>query len=264
MMSARQRESVGRVERVSATFLDRVNRGLRLVGPALITASLLGAGVAGAQGFGQNFLGQFEPGFNQPGFTQNAPGYIEPGVNRPGFTPNRPGVIEPGFNRPGNFGAAGGLGTGANLAGLRVVDATVDEILDRPRAFVGQWVAVTGEIGDRIGRRGFTLEDSDVFFDDDLLVLGANRVGAIPGFDNAFASGDLRAQVVGVVRQFDPMSIRNEFGLDFEQGLFNEFEGRPVIVAAAVNIGNGFVPFTPNLLQGGVLGVDRGLGAGVA
>jgi hypothetical protein len=121
----------------------------------------------------------------------------------------------------------------------RISNVSIDDILDEPEHFIGQPVVVDGEVDDVLGLRAFTVEDGDLFFDDDILVVGAMPVAALPGW-NGYDASEVR--VAGTVRWFDLEAFEDELGVDLDDALFDGWDGRPVIMASAVNT---FTPLAP-------------------
>ncbi|HEV2125812.1 MAG TPA: hypothetical protein VGW38_23905 [Chloroflexota bacterium] len=179
-----------------------MRRGARWAIPAILLSSLVGAGTVGAQYYGPpaNQPGLFEPGLSQPGFTPNAPGLIEPGLNRPGFQPNPYLGLSPGVTP--------GVGVGVRP----FYRATIDDILDNLELFTGQQVVVGGELDRQVGFRGFTLEDSDILFDEDILVLSAPPWASVLGFREWFGLGDPFVRVRGVVHWLNPVAFERAWG----------------------------------------------------
>ena len=121
-----------------------------------------------------------------------------------------------------------------------VTNVTVDDITDDPAAYAGQYVSVTGEIEEVISGRSFTIEDSDLLFDEALRVIGAvefpglgplvGGVGVGPGVGTGFALGD-EIRVNGVVRTFNLVAFERDFGVDLDDNLYRDWEGQAVLIA---------------------------------
>ena len=113
---------------------------------------------------------------------------------------------------------------------------TIADITGDPAAYLGQTVAVAGEVEEVIGPNAFSLDEDallDGGIDNDLLV-----VSAIPELPLLKTEGieDKRLMVVGPVRNFERAAFEKEFGTDLDDALFERYEGRPAIVATAVGI----------------------------
>ena len=115
------------------------------------------------------------------------------------------------------------------------VRARVADIVADPAAYVSRTVTVLGEVEERVGPGLFSL-DEDAFFaagiDNDLLVVAA-AVGS-SAIDEV-QEGQM-VQIRGVVRQLVTVEFEREFGLDLDDELVADFEGRPVIMASAVQL----------------------------
>lgn len=135
--------------------------------------------------------------------------------------------------RPASTGTAGGDaqvdGTGRNTGIAGAAGATIDRILDDPRAYIGRTVTVRGEVDDLVGPRAFMLEDGDLFFDDELLVVSAGRLPRL-------VEGEGEVRVTGQVRRFNRAEVEDELGIRLDERPFADYEGRPVIVARSVEL----------------------------
>lgn len=118
----------------------------------------------------------------------------------------------------------------------RFVGVSVDDILDEPASFYGRPVRVNGEIGEALGRYGFTIEDSDPFFDDQLLVIGTRPLAerAVGWPEDGVLGAEATVAVTGTVRRLVFRDIERDYGLTLDEDLYADWEGRPVVVATAV------------------------------
>jgi hypothetical protein len=113
---------------------------------------------------------------------------------------------------------------------------TVSNITDNPQEYYGSTVTVSGQIGELIGPRAFTIGTEDDVGGGTLLVVGAKQLPEIiEGEAEEVATGDV-VQVSGPVQEFNIAEIEDEFGFDLEDGLFSEYEGDPVVVANTVDL----------------------------
>jgi hypothetical protein len=121
----------------------------------------------------------------------------------------------------------------------QVVRATVDQITDQPSAFYADIVDVTGELERSIGWRSFVMEDNDLLFDEELLVISArpllDRHGQ-PLRITTFAPQQATVRVQGHVRAFDLGAIERELDLDLDDSLYTEWTGKPVLIATSVRL----------------------------
>jgi hypothetical protein len=116
----------------------------------------------------------------------------------------------------------------------RARDTTVDAILDEPERFVGQVVTVYGELNREYGLRAFTIEDGDLLFDDALLVVTPVPVRALPAW-RLPAVDERDVRVTGTVRRLDVPGLERTLGIDLDDELFAGWDGRPVVVATAID-----------------------------
>ncbi len=116
-----------------------------------------------------------------------------------------------------------------------VANVTVAEIASNPTQFVGQTAAVSGEVEEVIGPTAFKIDEDAVFaggIDNDLLVVAAGQ--NIPFINEEL--GDRTVLAVGPVREFNLAAVEQEIGYDLDDNLFNDWAGRPVIVAKAIYV----------------------------
>jgi hypothetical protein len=123
----------------------------------------------------------------------------------------------------------------ARPAAVQGQDVTVSEIAANPGEFNEQTVRVTGEVEDVLGPRAFTLEDDDLLFDEEVLVvaqrpLADRRAQAVD--PQTLVDADVR--VVGTVHQFNLDAFEERLGLDLDDSLLAEWAGRPAIVAWSI------------------------------
>jgi hypothetical protein len=84
-----------------------------------------------------------------------------------------------------------------------------------------------------IGQSAFTLDEEAVLaggIDNDLLLIGAQQ--NLAGIDDQIV-GD-RVRVSGTVRMLNIADVENEIGYDLDDNLFADWDGKPVLIAAAV------------------------------
>jgi len=107
---------------------------------------------------------------------------------------------------------------------------TIDNIDDHPARFVGERVALAGEVEEVLDERTFVLENDDLLWDDEVTVVsrqpiryGVERLGE-----------DEYVAISGVVHYVGTVELERELGWDFETELEVEMEGEPVVVADEV------------------------------
>lgn len=103
-------------------------------------------------------------------------------------------------------------------------DVVASEIVNAPESFYGRSVRIESVVTDTLGANAFAVEEGE------LLVVG-ETTGDID-------TGNV-VDVNGVVREFDEAAIEQETGMLLEDGLFDEWAGRPAIVAENVTAAAG-------------------------
>ncbi|MDP8922205.1 MAG: hypothetical protein M3O34_04925, partial [Chloroflexota bacterium] len=117
--------------------------------------------------------------------------------------------------------------------------ATVDDIADHPEVYAGKAVTVRGEVGEALGSRSFALEEDDLLFEDAVLVLTTGQMTGRDGRPLApDALVDRPVWVTGTVRLFNRVEVERDLGIDLDDELFAEWEGRPAIVARSIRPGS--------------------------
>lgn len=116
------------------------------------------------------------------------------------------------------------------------VGATIEAIEQKPEAYLGQTVTVSGEIERIHGKRAFTLGGGDFVFEKELLVVTPvdfTNVADRPG--GVGLNADDIVQVTGEVRRLEVAEIEHELDLDLTPELEIEFKSRPVVIARALH-----------------------------
>jgi hypothetical protein len=120
---------------------------------------------------------------------------------------------------------------------------TLSELASDPEGLFGSRVVVSGEVNDVVGGEdvvtpeagaatGFVMGEGD----QSVLVLGSRipQLAAL-GTNADIADGDV-VQVTGTVREFDLAALEEDLGADLADEEFAAYEGRPVLMASAVNL----------------------------
>lgn len=125
-------------------------------------------------------------------------------------------------------GDTAGPETGVSVGEIQN-DQEPDEAADNDvRSFVGQNVTVSAEVTEIITAGAFTIGGGGFFGGESLLVIHP------PGLPEA-QEGD-PVQVTGTVRQaFELPAVEQEFGFDFNDELFVDYDAEPYIAATAVD-----------------------------
>ena len=150
------------------------------------------------------------------------------------------------------------------LAQRSTVDGrTIDEILDNPSQFYGETVRVSGEVGEMLGTRSFTLEDSDLLFDEELPVVASQPL--VDSAGQTVEPGVLANRhvwVTGTVHQLNVGAFEDHLGVDLEDAAWQPWRGQPAIIATSVMYAPASpAPLAPRMppAQGapGILDFDR-------
>jgi hypothetical protein len=143
---------------------------------------------------------------------------------------------------PGTAGGPSGKGLAnppgpEGLAGESVIpgiDTTVADIMNRPDLYAGRAVTAVSSVEEIFTPWSFKLDEQQALaggIDNDILV-----VGAIPltswGFDDSWLNA--KVKVTGTVRILQAEDFRREYGRGVDDLLFRRFEGKPAIIARAI------------------------------
>ena len=112
-------------------------------------------------------------------------------------------------------------------------NATIPEITGGLDAYVGQSVLLTGEVQEVLSPNAFVLQGEArdaAAADASILVIGAQQ--NLAAIDEQLLND--RVFVGGIVREFDIAAIEEEVGYDLDDALFADWDGRPVLVATAI------------------------------
>jgi hypothetical protein len=125
----------------------------------------------------------------------------------------------------------------------------LDQITEDPAAFYGRMVTVAGEVDGVLSERAFSIEDDDILFDDDIIVITSRPLPAIGGRwrDGALLEDDI-VLVSGTVRPFNLAEIERELGVDLDDDTFAYWTGDSAIVASSVIV----TPRKPGLVSASV------------
>lgn len=112
--------------------------------------------------------------------------------------------------------------------------ASVADILDNPSEFYGNTATVSGLVTEVVGPNAVVIGGNELV-NEGLLVIGAQQLdqiveGVPEGEPFEIRQQDL-VQATGNVREFNLQEVEQEVGYALDEGVFGEFEGRPVVVA---------------------------------
>jgi hypothetical protein len=114
---------------------------------------------------------------------------------------------------------------------------TLDQVTENPAAYYNRTVTVAGEVDTVYSPRAFSVEDDDVLFDDDIMVISAQPLPRVVGrFGDAEVLEDDIVLVTGTVRPFNLAEIEREIGVDLDDDLFAYWTGNSAILASSVTV----------------------------
>jgi hypothetical protein len=119
--------------------------------------------------------------------------------------------------------------------GATLADGTfrVSDITGSPQGYAGKSVSVQGEVENILGPNAFKLDDDAWFaggIDNDLPVISAQQTN--PAVQDTWLNDQVR--VTGTVRLFNRAAIEQEIGYTLDNTLFDDWDGKPVLVASNV------------------------------
>ncbi len=130
-------------------------------------------------------------------------------------------------SNPPEDGGPSPVAMNATQAGRR---ASVDEVKEKPAAYYGRAVRVTGEVDEIYNARAFELEGTGWAFDDNITVLTKTPVA----FNTGGIVGDDQLIVKGTVRRLIVAEVERELGWDLKPELEITLKDRPVLIADSV------------------------------
>lgn len=124
--------------------------------------------------------------------------------------------------------AEAGAGAGVNEGvGADVdADAVAEDDVNR---YLGQRVTVSAEVNEVLSPNSFTIAGTAGSGGAGELLIISNDPGVLVEEENA-------AAVTGTVRQaFDLAAVESEFGVDYDDTLYGDYDGQPYIVAESID-----------------------------
>lgn len=120
------------------------------------------------------------------------------------------------------------------------VPVSIGDIVDQPEEYFGQTITADGVVAETLEPNAFVLasEDSEQDFegeDEAGNLINEETVLVVSGGGNApNLTESQTVQVTGTFQQFELTTVEEETGLDLEDGLYADWEGRPAIIAQQV------------------------------
>ncbi|UKO98707.1 hypothetical protein [Nostoc sp. UHCC 0870] len=103
------------------------------------------------------------------------------------------------------------------------------DVTQRTEDLIGKLVTVRSQDINRLNDNVFTITDREAFSGERIVVV--NDTGKPVDLP---APQDTRLQVTGTVANFDPNAIKQQYGVDLGQDAFQEYVGKPAIIAKSI------------------------------
>lgn len=113
-------------------------------------------------------------------------------------------------------------------ANVRDRNITAQEVVNETKDVIGRRVTVRSEPLQIVGTNAFTINNQQLFNDENILVINAT------GTPFTLPNDNIDIQVTGVVRKFRVTDVAREFNLDLQPDIYREYEDRPVIIAQSL------------------------------
>jgi hypothetical protein len=108
-------------------------------------------------------------------------------------------------------------------------NVTAPEVSQNTQDLIGKLVTVRSQDINRLNDNVFTITDREAF--------GGERIAVVNNTGKPVelpAPQDTRLQVTGTVANFDPNAIKQQYGIDLGQDAFQEYVGKPAIIAKSI------------------------------
>ncbi|MCC5636591.1 hypothetical protein LC593_12100 [Nostoc sp. CHAB 5844] len=116
-----------------------------------------------------------------------------------------------------------------NQVSREVVDNEVEEVTDKTDELIGKSVTIRTQPIRLIGPTSFTVNDKELFDNQNILVINATgQPFTLPSTNN------IPIQITGQVRRFDLAQINQDYKLDLQSEYYRDHEDQPVIVAKSL------------------------------
>lgn len=108
-------------------------------------------------------------------------------------------------------------------------NVTAPQVSQNTQDLIGKLVTVRSQAINKVNDKVFTITDRDVFSGERIAVV--NNTGKPVDLP---LPQDARLQVTGTVANFDPNAIKQQYGVDLGQDAFQEYVGKPAIIARSI------------------------------
>lgn len=113
--------------------------------------------------------------------------------------------------------------------------ATIQEIVENPQAWQGKTVTISGEVEDLVSTNGVKIGGKGWLFEKELLVLAPKGFPEVEGRAAGIAKKDI-IQATGTVKIFQRDAFQQEYGTEFPETVFRNWDNKPVLVAENVMV----------------------------
>ncbi|WP_245894864.1 hypothetical protein [Nostoc cycadae] len=134
-----------------------------------------------------------------------------------------------------------------NQVSREIVDSQIEEVTDKTDKLIGKSVTITTQPIRLIGPTSFTVNDKELFDNQNILVINATgQPFTLPSTNN------IPIQITGQVRRFDLAQINQDYKLDLQTDYYRDYDDQPVIVAKslALSPNPGELTTNPNAYYG--------------
>ncbi|MBU7582981.1 MAG: hypothetical protein KAF91_08730 [Nostoc sp. TH1S01] len=116
-----------------------------------------------------------------------------------------------------------------NQVSREVVDNQIAEVTDKTDELIGKSVTIRTQPIRLIGPTSFTVNDKELFDNQNILVINATgKPFTLP------STNDITIQITGQVRRFDLAQINQDYKLDLQSDYYTDYNDQPVIVAKSL------------------------------
>ncbi|OCQ92836.1 hypothetical protein BCD64_08860 [Nostoc sp. MBR 210] len=116
-----------------------------------------------------------------------------------------------------------------NQVSREVVDSQIVEVTDKKDELIGKTVTIRTQPIRLIGPTSFTVNDKELFDNQNILVINATgKPFTLP------STNDIPLQITGQVRRFDLAQINRDYKLDLQSEYYSDYDDQPVIVAKSL------------------------------
>ncbi|MEB3827711.1 hypothetical protein [Phormidium sp. CCY1219] len=109
-------------------------------------------------------------------------------------------------------------------------NVTQEEVAQSAEQLIGQTVSIRGDVEDTGDYpTSFLMDDDTLFGGEEILVINATEYPFVLPEDD-----EIEVQVTGEVRNLARGDMENELGIDWDAGMYSDWEGKPTIIAQSI------------------------------